>query len=145
MSDEPLDIQTSSGTFEIPMTVRWGEMDAMRHINNVAYFRYFEEARVRLFMALGLGMAQGRDAVLAHASCDFLKPLLYPADIVVSMKLLRIGRSSVEFDCWIAPADDPRMQHARGRSVVVCVDSVAGWPVPWTDADRLALARCFSV
>ena len=28
----------------VPM--RWGEMDALSHMNNVSYFRYFEQARI---------------------------------------------------------------------------------------------------
>ena len=83
--------------------------------------------------------------MLARSSCDFLKPLLYPADILVGMKLLHVGRTSLELDCWIVRADNPQTQHARGRSVVVCADSTTGRPVPWTAADRQALARCFSV
>ncbi|CAM5788490.1 thioesterase family protein [Castellaniella caeni] len=144
MSTEPLDIQTPSGTFEIEMPVRWGDMDAIRHVNNVAYFRYFEEGRVRLFAAMGLDGAQGRYGVLAHASCDFLKPLLYPANVVVGMKLVRIGRSSIELDCWIADARDRQALHARGRNVLVCADGTTGRPVPWSESDRQALLRCFS-
>ncbi|MGB6242519.1 MAG: thioesterase family protein [Castellaniella sp.] len=144
MSTESVDIQTHSGTFEIPVEVRWGDMDALRHVNNVAYFRYFEEGRVRLFSALQMEGGQGRYGVLAHASCDFLKPLLYPGRIVVGMALLRIGRTSLELDSWIAAEDDARNLYAKGRSVLVCTDSATGRPVPWTDADRQALIRCFS-
>lgn len=144
MATEIVDIQTPSGTFEIRVEVRWGDMDALRHVNNVAYFRYFEEARVRLFSAMGMDAARGRFGVLAHASCDFLKPLLYPACVVVGMKLRRVGRTSVELDCWIADADDPGAVHARGRNVLVCADGATGRPVPWTDADRRMLMRCFS-
>jgi acyl-CoA thioester hydrolase len=144
MPAETVDIQTPSGTFEIRMDVRWGDMDALRHVNNVAYFRYFEEARVRLFAAMGLNVARGRFGVLAHASCDFLKPLMYPAGVVVGMKLVRVGRTSIELDCWIADADDPGIVHARGRNVLVCTDGASGRPVPWTDEDRRMLDRCFS-
>ncbi|WP_322997049.1 thioesterase family protein [Castellaniella sp.] len=145
MSSETVDIQTTSGTFEIVLPVRWGDMDALSHVNNAAYFRYFEEARVRLVMALGLGPGHDRNWLLAHASCDFLKPLLYPADIVVGFKLLRVGRSSIEFDCWIADAQDTQILHARGRNILVCADGATGRSVPWTDADRQVLSRYFSV
>ncbi len=126
------------------MDVRWGEMDALRHVNNVAYFRYFEEARVRLFYAMGLFGSHGRDGVLAHASCDFLRPLMYPACIVVGLKRVRLGRSSLELECWISDADDPGIVHARGRNVLVCIDGRTGRPVPWTETERQALDRCFS-
>ncbi len=115
MSSESLDIQTPSGTFETQIDVRWGEMDALRHVNNTVYFRYFEDARVRLFFAMGLDGAANRYGVLAHASCDFLKPLMYPARVTVGMKCVRIGRTSLELDCWIADAGDPETLHARGQ------------------------------
>ncbi|MGL4640770.1 MAG: acyl-CoA thioesterase, partial [Shewanella sp.] len=35
---------------EIP--VAWGEMDALQHVNNVVYFRYFETARIDFFNRL---------------------------------------------------------------------------------------------
>lgn len=144
MSVDPSDTQHLSGTFETQIDIRWGDLDALRHVNNAVYFSYFEEARVRLFTEMGLDGTQGRYGVLAHASCDFLKPLLYPARIVVGMRLLRIGRSSLELECWIADAKDARGLHARGRSVLVCADGATGRPVPWTAADRQALVRCFS-
>lgn len=144
MSTEVVDIQTPSGAFEVRIDVRWGDMDAMRHVNNTAYFRYFEEARVRLFSALGMDPDSGRAGVLAHASCDFLKPLLYPARIVVGLGLRRIGRTSIELDGWIAAEDDAQSLYAKGRNVLVCTDGATGRPVPWTDADRRMLSRCFS-
>jgi acyl-CoA thioester hydrolase len=144
VSSESLDIQTPSGTFETQIDVRWGEMDALRHVNNTVYFRYFEDARVRLFFAMGLDGAANRYGVLAHASCDFLKPLMYPARVTVGMKCVRVGRTSLELDCWIADAGDPETLHARGRNVLVCADGATGRPVPWTDDDRRAMDRCFA-
>ena len=143
MLPESLNIQTPSGTFEIPIEVRWGDLDALSHVNNTVYFRYFEEARVRLFQSLGLDGADGRFGVLAHAACDFLKPLLYPARVVVGLKLLRIGRTSLELEVWIADAADATIVHARGRNVLVCVGG-DGLPAPWSETDRQALARCFA-
>lgn len=144
MPSESSATQSASGTFETLVDVRWGDMDALRHVNNAVYFSYFEEARVRLFVAMGLDGAAGRYGVLAHASCDFLKPLMYPARVVVGMKLVRVGRTSLELDCWIADAGDPGTPHARGRNVLVCTDAATGRPLPWTDADRQALDRCFA-
>ncbi len=37
---------------EIP--VAWGEMDALQHVNNVVYFRYFETARIDYFRHIQL-------------------------------------------------------------------------------------------
>lgn len=114
------------GLFSYQMPVRWGDMDAMGHVNNTVYFRYFEEARVVLFERMGLTFGAERGWVLAHASCDFLRPLLYPAHIVVTLKLLRVGRSSMELEVWIALAEDVDSVVARGRNVVVYIDQETG-------------------
>lgn len=134
-----------TGVFLCRVDVRWGDLDALGHVNNTVYFRYFEEARVQLYDAIRMDGGAGRVGLLAHASCDFLKPLLYPACIVVGLKPLRLGRTSLELETWIAPADNPGDLYARGRNIMVCADGLTGRPSPWTDADRRALARCFSV
>ena len=36
-------------TFSIEMTVEWGDMDALQHVNNVEYFKYFQKARIAYF------------------------------------------------------------------------------------------------
>ena len=34
--------------------VAWGEMDALGHVNNIIYFRYFESARMEYLRQIGL-------------------------------------------------------------------------------------------
>ncbi len=131
-----------NGTHKTIVQLRWGDQDLLRHINNVAYFRYFEEARVQLFADLGLSSDSGRYGLLAHMSCDFAKPLLYPGTITVAMKCLRIGRTSLELECWISLLDEPDFAYAKGRSVIVCTD-FSGTPLPWAEAEIQALQRCF--
>ncbi|KZN46387.1 hypothetical protein N482_12855 [Pseudoalteromonas luteoviolacea NCIMB 1942] len=36
------------------INVVWGEMDALGHVNNVSYFRYFETARIDFLKQTGL-------------------------------------------------------------------------------------------
>ena len=36
---------------EIP--IRWGDMDAMGHVNNTVYFRYLETLRIEWFRSIG--------------------------------------------------------------------------------------------
>lgn len=132
------------GLFSLQMPVRWGDMDAMGHVNNTVYFRYFEEARVVLFERMGLTFGATRGWVLAHASCDFLRPLLYPAHIVVTLKLLRIGRSSMELEVWIALAEDTDSVLARGRNVVVHVNQQTGRSAALPPDALERLSACFA-
>lgn len=122
------------------MPVRWGDLDALNHVNNVVYFRFFEEARVQLMARIGIGHPPAKVIVLAHTSCDFLKPLTYPAVAVVSQIFKRIGRSSLEMDVILEREGEPGVSYAQGRYVLVAVDSATGKPAAWSaqELDRLA-------
>lgn len=127
--------------FEMP--VRWGDLDAMKHVNNTVYFRYMEEARVHYASACGLvAPERGRDIVLASVNCDFLRPILWPATVQIDTRLVRVGRSSLEcaVDISVKGEDGPS---ARGKTVVVGVDPVTGRSSPWTQAELEAMARVF--
>lgn len=75
---------------EFPVTidvmVSWGEMDAMGHVNNIVYFRYFESARIAYFERIGFLDAMretGVGPILASTHCRFRIPLTYPDRVVV--------------------------------------------------------------
>lgn len=129
--------------FRCVMPLRWGDLDAQDHINNTVFFRFFEEARVQLFHQAGLSMPARKVGLLAHASCDFLKPLHWPGTVVVRLILRRIGRTSLQFDATIERDDDPGVVCARGVNVIVGADAATGQPQPWTAAELAALAPCF--
>ena len=128
-------------TFRHAVSLRWGDQDALNHVNNTLYFRYLEETRIRLFEQAGIVLPSARVMVLAHASLDFLKPMLYPATAVVVMKLTRVGRSSIEFDVLIECEHEPGVAYAKGREVLVGTDAASGRSLPWTGQELAALAR----
>ena len=55
------------------MPLRWGDQDAMNHINNTLYFRYMEQARVEWLDAMCAEERKesNQGAVLVTASCAF--------------------------------------------------------------------------
>src|ERR1700732_4066742 len=72
---------------EIP--VAWGEMDSYRHVNNVVYFRYFENARLEYFRRLDwfeYERQTGIGPILAATQARFRKPLTYPDTIWVTAR-----------------------------------------------------------
>lgn len=142
---DPLSVVPAKGAFRCVVPTRWGDMDALNHVNNVVYFRYFEEARVQLFQSAGLREPLRKQTVLVHASCDFLKPLFYPSTLVVSLVLTRAGRSSLALDVSIECQGDPGVVHAKGKNVVVGVDPATGKALPWTQAELAALTHCFEL
>lgn len=123
-----------------PMRLRWGEMDMMQHLNNVAYFRYFEEARIGWLRSAGLEGVAGEDGpVLGHITCRFLRPALYPADVVVELRLVKLGNASFTITHTLRDAADAAVVYAQGEATMVWVDGTSGRSAPVPEAIRRKL------
>lgn len=122
--------------------MRWGDMDALGHLNNTLYFRFLEEARVRWLENHGFGIRpeSGSGAILAGTSCQFRVPLVYPCDIRVETFVARVGNSSFTLRHRIATAADPERTAAEAEAVIVWCDYAAGASVPLPDALRAHLS-----
>ena len=83
--------------FNSQMAIRWGDQDAMGHVNNLVYFRVMEQARIEWLESFGYAtsvtLAEG--PVIVNASCTFLIPFTYPGTIDCRMFSGHPGRSSV--------------------------------------------------
>jgi acyl-CoA thioester hydrolase len=76
----------------VPITVRWGEMDALGHVNNTVFYRYSEDGRLDY-------IRPSRSAVgpiLADLRCSFLQQLRFPASVEIATRTRAIGRSSLK-------------------------------------------------
>ncbi|MBM83607.1 MAG: thioesterase [Planctomycetaceae bacterium] len=79
--------------------VQWGDQDAIKHVNNVVYFRWFECARINYFEGIeGYEMlyASNLGAILASITCDFRNQLRYPDTVHVGSRVTKIGNSSLQ-------------------------------------------------
>ena len=113
------------------MPIRWGDMDAMNHVNNTVYFRYLETARIDWFRSIGCPVdPRGEGALIVNAFCTFHTQLEYPGDIVVRMYVSDPGRSSFESWSTIERADDPGVVYASGGATTVWVDFAKQKSVP---------------
>ncbi|HZO00846.1 MAG TPA: thioesterase family protein [Burkholderiales bacterium] len=101
--------------------VRWGDMDAMGHVNNTVYFRYMEQARIAWFESLvPRGEAWGAmSIVIVNASCNFHKPINYPGTVEVKVFAGPPGGSSVGTFYELKVADE---LYADGAATVVFID-----------------------
>jgi acyl-CoA thioester hydrolase len=125
-------------TLEVPL--RWGDMDAMAHLNNVMYFRLMEEARIQWFQRFDLPtLPSGEACILAHAACDFVRAMVYPGVALVRQTVTKVGRSSVEMALVIEKQGEPGVVYATGRTVLVWYDYRAGKSLPWPDRIREAI------
>ncbi len=122
------------------LALRWGDMDALGHVNNTEYFRYFEQARVEMFDALGFTVARvGTGPVIINANCTFLKQLRYPGEIEVTSYAGSPGRSSFEMLHEVRRIDQPGVVVAEGGVKVVWVDQQAEKSVPLPEEVRRKL------
>ncbi|ABK46330.1 thioesterase superfamily protein [Shewanella sp. ANA-3] len=73
---------------EIP--VAWGEMDALQHVNNVVYFRYFETARIDFFnrlFPLDALYKSGVGPVISENQARYKRPVTFPDTLLVSVSI----------------------------------------------------------
>jgi acyl-CoA thioester hydrolase len=125
------------------MPIRWGDMDAMGHVNNTVYFRYIEQARICWFDAIACAPDPlGTGPVIVNAHCSFLKQLKYPGEIEVRTLVGAPGRSSFEMRHEIRLVDGsgaPGVLHAQGGAKIVWVDFPAEKSVTLPGALRAML------
>ena len=110
--------------------IRWGDMDAMGHVNNICYFRYMEQARISWFESLAdAGEAwRSQSIVIANASCNFRRALTYPGTVEVKVFTGRPGGSSVATYYELRLDEDPE-PYADGAAVVVFLDVASQKPM----------------
>ncbi len=122
------------------LPVRWGDMDAFRHVNNTKFFQYFEQTRVEWLRTLpGASMEGKTGPVVAHTACAYKQPLRHPATVRVALLSTAPGRSSIETYYRITTEAAPDSVVARGSASIVWIDFATGRPVELPDAMREAL------
>lgn len=124
------------------MQIRWGDMDAMGHVNNAVYFRYIEQARIEWLTAIDCTPdPAGQGPVIINARCTFLRQLKYPGDIEVLSFVGPVGRSSFETYQEIRRVDQPAVLCSEGGAKVVWVDFSSEKSMPLPDRVRAVLTQ----
>jgi len=119
--------------------IRWGDMDALGHVNNTVYFRYMEQARIGWFERLAAdGAWKELGIVIVSTACNFRRALAYPGTVEVRLYTDEPGGSSVRTRYELRREDDTELC-ADGEAVVVFVDRASGRPVRIPEAVRAQL------
>jgi len=109
--------------YECSIPMRWGDMDAMGHVNNTIYFRYLEIARVDWLHQLNATpKPEGEGPVIVNAFCNFYKQLEYPGDGLVKMYASDPGRSTFETWATMEQSANPGVIYAAGGATTIWVD-----------------------
>jgi len=121
--------------------VRWADLDANRHVNNVAYFTFMEQARIDWLKRMDLQTtAQGEGPVVAQTSCDYRKVIPWVDALDVRVYAGPAGRSSFPTYYEIVSAEDPGLKYADGQAIMVWTDRTSGQSRPVPDRLRALLA-----
>jgi acyl-CoA thioester hydrolase len=108
--------------------VGWGDMDSYRHVNNVVYFRYFENARLEYFRQMGwfeFEEKTGIGPILAATSARFRRPLNYPDDIAIAVRVVDVGEDRFSLEHVIVSTSQDAVV-TEGTGLVVVYDYRAG-------------------
>ena len=129
-------------TYDIDVKMRWADGEGLQHLNNAVYFRFMEEGRISMFYSAHITDSSQFGPVVVHCSCDFKKQITYPATIRVRMRLVKLGRSSMEHevDLLVVEKDGSLDLRAQGRSVMVWMDFQSEKSHPWPPEVLAALA-----
>ena len=76
--------------FVADLKIEWGDMDALQHVNNIEYFKYFQVARIAYFEKIDSESVMGEtriSSILASTQCKFIYPLAYPDSISVGVRV----------------------------------------------------------
>jgi len=120
------------------VAVRYGDLDALGHVNHVVYLTYVEQVRTAYFHdVMGLAVPDELSWVIASVNYTFLAPLLFGDVVTVGWRISRLGRASADYEAEIWRGD--RLV-ARGSGTLVNADPRAGRSAPIPDAWRQAVA-----
>ena len=109
--------------YESIITIRWGDMDAMGHVNNGSYFRYLETVRIDWMCSIGATPSpEGQGPVIVNAFCNFYKQLEYPGNVIAKMYVSDPGRTTFESWCTLSRSDEPNVVYAEGGATTIWVD-----------------------
>ena len=109
--------------YEKTMAIRWGDMDAMGHLNNASYFRYMETVRIDWMYHIGCVPDKlGEGPVIVNAFCNFYQQLVYPGDVLIKMYASDPARTTFETWTTMERTDAPGVVCAAGGATPIWVN-----------------------
>ena len=124
-----------------PIETRWADNDVYGHINNVAYYGYFDTAVNRRLAAAGLLDILGGEMIglVVETGCKYFAPAAFPEALEAGLRVAKLGTSSVRYELAIFKAGE-ETAIAQGHFTHVYVDRESRRPAPLPEAWRKVLS-----
>ena len=117
--------------FHVNIQTRWRDLDAFGHVNNAVFATYIETARGTLFKRWSLPFdGTGKSLIVASMTINYLKQLKHPSNIIVGLKINKVGNTSFNIESYIFNEKDIQNPIAKSNVVIVCFDFDNQKPVP---------------
>lgn len=112
---------------------RWGDLDMLGHINNVAYATYFETSRVALLReAGGSDIDPALSCVVVQANFSYRASATHPSELKVDTTIVRLGNTSMVFRQVLQDRHSDTV-YSEAEVTLVWIDIESGKPMPIPD------------
>ena len=120
--------------------IDWGDLDLLGHVNNIAFSRFFQAARVEYCGHVGLNVYQGMTTgpILAASRVQFTAQLFFPGNVRILTRCKKAGGTSIVLEH--ALYDDKGTLCAFSEDVIVRFDFTAKTKIPLGDEIRAKIA-----
>ncbi|ART82159.1 thioesterase [Oceanisphaera profunda] len=112
----------------LKIPVAWGDMDALQHVNNVVYFRYFETIRIEYFQRIGLMTLLASEQVMpvvAETSARYRRSVIFPDTLLVEAKVSEVGECGFSMSYQVTSLQQGEVT-TQGSARVVMLDKSTG-------------------
>ncbi len=135
------DSQRANYVYFNRINTRWMDNDIYGHVNNVAYYSYFDTVANNFLIEKGGLAIHSADIVgfVVSSNCNYSSPITHPAQLDAAFRVNRLGNSSVQYGIGIFRAGEDEAA-AHGTFTHVFVDRRTDQTASIPDPLRTALA-----
>ena len=91
------------------ISTRWTDNDVYSHVNNALYYNFFDTVIAGYLVAEGGFEFATTDVIglAVESGCRYRRPLAFPQEIQMGLRVAHLGNSSVRYEIGIFAADNP--------------------------------------
>lgn len=112
---------------QIPIQIRFNDIDRLDHVNNACYLSFFELGRVHYFKEVFDKIIDWstQGFILARTEIDHLKPIFLYDEVYCYTRVIKMGNKSLTFENLIVKKEkDVLIECAKGIGVLVAMDYI---------------------